>query len=168
MSDPTGPGGPDGGTGAAPGQPAARSINLAAVAGAIVLIGLVAFALYRKSATNPVPEETPAADAAASQADASGQGTPIAAASVSLTPEAQIASERYRCICSCNDPLSVCTCTRTPGSIDMKEYVQELVNQNKTPGEIDAAMVARYGEAALLKNPAPKAAPGAPATPPAR
>ena len=158
----------EGGTDGAAGPPPDRGINLAAVAGAIVLVGLVVFALYRKSATNPAPEETPAADAAASQAEASGQGTPITAVSVSLTPEAQIASERYRCICSCNDPLSVCTCTRTPGSIDMKEYVQELVNQKKTPGEIDAAMVARYGEASLLKNPAPKAAPGGAAPPPAR
>ena len=146
-----------------PDQP--RLISLVAVAGAVILIGLVSFALYRRShPAAPSPEQAPAAGEPA-QAQEQGTpitGTPIAAPlPVRLTPEASIVAERYRCICSCNDPLSVCTCTRTPGSRDMKTYVQELVDQKKSGKQIDEAMVARYGPAVLLSNPpaAPSATP---------
>src|SRR5574341_2489154 len=117
-----------------------RTVNLIVVAGAVVLMGLVAFALYRRSHT-VAPVAEPATDATPAQTGAPVQGTPITATlPVRLTPEASIIAERYRCICSCNDPLNVCTCTKTPGSRDMREYVQELVNQKKSTAEVDQAM----------------------------
>ena len=100
-------------------------------------------------------EAATATGAATAETGGERAGTAIAAATVKLTPEAQIATERYRCVCGCNDALSVCTCTQTPGSIDMKEYVQEQVNLGKSPAEIDQAMVEKYGAGSLLSNPAP-------------
>ena len=140
-------------------QGAPRSAALAVVVGGVILIGLIAFAYHRKNAAT-VP--APVADARPADAAALPEGTPITAVAVTLTPEAAIATERYRCVCSCNDPLSICTCTQTPGSIDMKRYVQELVNGKKTPAEMDQAMLARYGEAVLLTNPPVRAAGAAP------
>ena len=150
-----------------PDQP--RLISLVAVAGAVILIGLVSFALYRRShqgpqATEPVATDggKPAQEPGAFATGTPMAGTPIAAPlPVRLSPEATIVAERYRCICSCNDPLNVCTCTKTPGSRDMRTYVQELVNQKKSGKEVDAAMIARYGAGVLLSNPAPPAVPEA-------
>lgn len=151
-----------------PEQP--RVISLVAVAGAVILIGLVSFALYRRSHQVPQATEPVAADAenaAAQEPGASATGAPVAGTPIAaplpvrLSPEASIVAERYRCICSCNDPLNVCTCTRTPGSRDMKTYVQELVNQKKSGKEVDAAMIARYGAGVLLSNPPPPAVPEA-------
>jgi hypothetical protein len=135
-------------------EAAPRSAALAVVIGGIVLIGVIGYAFYRKNAATAAAPAAPEAPAAAG---AEG-GVPITAVSVDLSPEASIATERYRCVCSCNDPLSVCTCTQTPGSIDMKQYVQELVAAGRTPAEMDAAMVARYGAAVLLSNPPAAAA----------
>ena len=151
-----------------PGQP--RLVSLVAVAGAVILIGLVSFALYRRSHQAPqVAEPSPAEGGEATGQDAgtAGSGTPAAGTPIAapvpirLSPEASIVAERYRCICSCNDPLNVCTCTRTPGSRDMKTYVQELVNQKKSGKEVDDAMIARYGAGVLLSNPPPPAVPEA-------
>jgi cytochrome c-type biogenesis protein CcmH/NrfF len=142
---------PDGTTPAPAGDPP-RSVNLGVVAGVVILVGLIAFAVYRQRGNVP----TAASEAPPAQrAETVAAGTAISAATVNLSPEGQIAAERYRCICGCNDPLSVCTCTRTPGSIDMKQHVQDQVDQRKTPAEIDQAMVAKYGAAVLLSNPAP-------------
>lgn len=149
-----------------PEQP--RLISLVAVAGAVILIGLISFALYRRSHSVPqATESVPAAGdpAAAQEPGAAGAGTPAAGTPIAaplpvrLSPEASIVAERYRCICSCNDPLNVCTCMRTPGSRDMKTYVQELVNQKKSGKEVDEAMIARYGAGVLLSNPPPAATP---------
>jgi hypothetical protein len=152
------PGGAAGNAGP-PEQP--RLVNLALVAGAVILIGLVAFALYRRShtvATPPAP--TPAAPAPGGAPAEPMQGTAITATlPVRLTPEATIIAERYRCVCSCNDLLNVCTCTKTPGSRDMRQYVQELVNQKKTGKEIDEAMVARYGPGVLVAASSPSPSP---------
>jgi cytochrome c-type biogenesis protein CcmH/NrfF len=68
---------------------------------------------------------------------------------VVLTPQARLMAERFMCVCGCKDILSTCTCKKTPGSIDMKRYLQELVSGGKTPAEIETAMVARYGEKVL-------------------
>ena len=150
--------------GPAPGSGPPRTINLAVVAGAVVLIGLVAFALYRRNQAEPA-QPAPEAGAPAGQpadAPAPEQGTPIAAQiPIHLTPEASIIAERYRCVCSCNLALNVCTCSKTPGSRDMKQYVQELVDQKKTGKEIDAAMAARYGPSVLIaaSSPGPTPAP---------
>jgi Cytochrome C biogenesis protein len=150
----------------APGQDtrSPRSVNLAAVAGGIVLIGLVAFALYRKERPVAPPITVPPAGAAAAaepNAPAVLEGTAIGVPiPMHLTPEAAIIAERYRCVCGCNLPLNACTCSNTPGSRDMKALVQQLVDEKKTGAEIDAAMVARFGEKALMSHPAPSPSPG--------
>jgi hypothetical protein len=136
--------------------PAPRTVPVAALAGAIVLIGLVGFALYRRGATSaPGGAGTPAAtDGAAATTDEGG--TPIVAQPpFRLCPEASILAERYRCICGCNDNLSVCTCRNPNGSEDMKRHLQGIADAGKTPEEADAAMEAKFGPACLLKNPAP-------------
>ena len=142
-----------------------RVVNLAAVAGFVVLIGLVAFALYRKGhPAAPAPGTVPAVPAEKQESGTGpAPGTPISATlPVRLSPEATIIAERYRCICSCNDPLNVCTCTKTPGSRDMRTYVQQLVNEKKSGREIDAAMIARYGPNVIMSGappPVPSATP---------
>lgn len=148
-----------GGEGAAPPPEQPRLISLVAVAGAVILIGLVTFALYRRSHQAAAPGEP--GSTTGDPAPAQEQGTPNTGTTIAaplparLTPEATIVAERYRCICSCNDPLNVCTCTKTPGSRDMKTYVQELVDQKKAGKQIDEAMVVRYGPGVLLSNPPP-------------
>ncbi|HET8946865.1 MAG TPA: cytochrome c-type biogenesis protein CcmH [Candidatus Polarisedimenticolia bacterium] len=150
MSDATPPQEP---AGAAP----QRTVPVAALAGAVVLIGLVGFALYRRGTTStPATAETSAAGASDTAAPADEKGTPIIAkAPFRLSPEAAILAERYRCICGCNDNLSVCTCKNPNGSEDMKRHVQGLADQGKSPEEADAAMEEKFGAASLLKNPAP-------------
>jgi cytochrome c-type biogenesis CcmH protein len=130
-------------------------VNLAAVVGGVILIGLVALALYRRNNPPAPPGAVAPSGSGATDAPMPPEGgAPITATvPVRLSPEASIIAERYRCVCSCNDPLSECTCAQKPGSNDMKSYVQELVDQKKTGREIDEAMVARYGAAALLSNP---------------
>jgi hypothetical protein len=132
---------------------------MAAIAGAVILAGLVGFALYRRMSPavppppgGPAPASVPAAAADPNQP----AGTEIVATPpFRLSPEASILAERYRCVCGCNDTLSVCTCKNPKGSDDMKKTLQALADQRKTPEEADAVMEQTFGPAALLKNPAP-------------
>jgi len=131
-----------------------RTVPVAALAGAVVLIGLVGFALYRRGTTTS-PTAPPTAAAESGEA-AGAEGTPIVAKPpFRLSPEAAILAERYRCICGCNDNLSVCTCKNPNGSEDMKRHLQGLADAGKTPEEADAAMEEKFGAASLLRNPAP-------------
>jgi len=157
MTDTAQPGGsPSGGPGRTP-----RSVPVAALAGAVVLIGLVAFALYRRNVTTPAGPEAsvPAAPAAGSSETAAEGAAPggmiTATAPIRLTPEASILSERYRCVCGCNDTLSVCTCKNPTGSEEMKAFLQAQVSEGKSPEVIDRAMVEKFGPASLMSNPAP-------------
>lgn len=146
-----------GGTGlGAPGQERPRPVNLAAVAGAVILIGLVALALYRRGQPGAPAEPGAASTGEAGEGGSPVEGTPITAVvPIHLSPEAAVVAERYRCVCGCNDPLSVCTCTETPGSRDMKTFLQEQVSQRKSIPEVDAAMVAKFGDLVLLSTPSP-------------
>ncbi len=138
-----------------PGRP--RTTNLAAVAGAIILIGLVAFALYRR-AHSPSPPGEVSGEPSSSPIP----GTPITAVvPYHLTPEASIIAERYRCVCGCGDLLNVCTCNKTPGSNEMKRMLQDLVNRQLTPEQIDQEMSGRFGPAVLLAGNQPAAQPTA-------
>ena len=150
------------------GTPAPRTVPVAALAGAVVLVGLVGFALYRRSTTSaPGTAGTPAGTETGAPEDITG--TPIVAQTpFRLSPEASILAERYRCICGCNDNLSVCTCRNTNGSEDMKRHLQGLANEGKTPDEADAAMEAKFGPACLLKNPAPPQTVDSHANPPTK
>lgn len=68
---------------------------------------------------------------------------------VALTPQARMLAERYMCVCGCGDILSTCSCLKTPGSRDMKQLLQRLVDEGKSPSEIKTEMVAVYGQAAI-------------------
>ncbi|MFQ5701404.1 MAG: hypothetical protein ACE5HU_06130 [Acidobacteriota bacterium] len=68
---------------------------------------------------------------------------------VALSPQARLLAERYRCVCGCNDVLATCTCSKTPGSHEMKKYLQHLVDEGKNPADIEAAMTNRFGQTAL-------------------
>lgn len=68
---------------------------------------------------------------------------------IALSPQARILAERFQCVCGCGDILVGCACTLTPGSRDMKQYLQQLVDEGKTPTEVEHAMVARYGPTVL-------------------
>ena len=139
------------GSGAPSSADGARGTNIAVIAAGVILIGLVAVAVYRMNRTNH-----PSGNGIVS---VDGSGAPVTGSTVSaplpvdLSPQAQVASERYRCVCGCNDPLSECTCTQTPGSYDMKEHLQSLVDAGMSLEELDQGMVERYGDQALLSNP---------------
>jgi len=81
------------------------------------------------------------------------RGSPITARleDVNLSPQARLMAEKLICVCGCNDILATCTCSETPGSRDMKKYLQTLVDEGKTPTEVESAMVARYGDTVLPK-----------------
>ncbi len=68
---------------------------------------------------------------------------------VVLSPRAQVYAEKFKCACGCGHYLAECFCQNTPGSIDMKQYLQSLVDQGLTPGEVEEAMVERYGPGVL-------------------
>jgi len=148
------------GGGGAPQAGAARSLPIAAVAGALVLVGLVGVALYRRSVGTPAGAaggtvDTATATDTADTAMPEGGASIAVKAPVILSPEAAILAERYRCVCGCNDTLGVCTCRTPGGSEDMKAFLQDLVRQGRTPDEADREMTAKFGAAALLSNPAP-------------
>jgi hypothetical protein len=152
MSDTTTPPGDERGM-QAQGQ---RSLPIAAIAGALVLLGLVGLALYRRSTGTTGSTGSAGTAAPAEGSTAEGDGATIAVkAPVVLSPEATILAERYRCVCGCNDPLGVCTCRNPEGSEEMKEFLQDLARQGLAADEVDRQMTARFGAAALLSNPAP-------------
>jgi cytochrome c-type biogenesis protein CcmH/NrfF len=127
---------------------------LAALAGVAVYSsreGAPATAAARpeESTTTSVPETSSAPPAGESDAGTSSEGSVITASidEIMLTPQARILAERLKCVCGCDDILATCSCAETPGSRDMKKYLQQLVDEGKAPAEVEAALVARYGEA---------------------
>jgi len=164
MTDTENPDAPSSGDGEGPDPGQTRTTNLAAVAAAIIVIGLVAFALYRRAHPGPAPVEEAGGEASSSPAP----GTPITAiVPYHLSPEASIVAERYRCVCGCAELLNVCTCSKTPGSNDMKRTLQDLVNRRLAPEQIDQEMSGRFGAGVLLANAAPAAKPAVTPKPPA-
>lgn len=83
----------------------------------------------------PVAAGSPAAEGAVS-----AQVTDVV-----LSPRAQVYAEKFKCACGCGHFLAECLCRNTPGSIDMKQHLQSLVEQGLSPGEVEEAMVERYG-----------------------
>jgi hypothetical protein len=149
---------PDGeGPGPSPGDP--RTTNLGVIAGGVILIGLVAFAFHRmRSQPHPPGEPVAGSESAAPGATPAAPlaGTPITAkVPFHLSPEASILAEHYQCVCGCTDLLSVCTCDKPRGSNEMKAFLQDQVNQKRSAKEIDAAMIARFGDTVLAGAPKP-------------
>jgi len=64
---------------------------------------------------------------------------------VNLTPAAQIQAEKFRCVCGCRLSLGECYCSKTPGSGEMKRFLQGLVDKGLTPADIEKGMVEKYG-----------------------
>ena len=139
------------------GERATGSLNLAALVGGLILLGLVSYGVYRmRSAPAPSPDpgaSVPGPEDVGASTDSSDGSVISAVAPVRLSPEARVAVERYRCVCGCNDPLSECTCTQTPGSVDMKEHLQNLVDEGRSIQEVDQGMIDRYGEQVMRSNP---------------
>ena len=136
------------------------------------LVALVGVAFYSsRDASGPAPPEGGSSAAATSPMSSPGtvsgmtempsvteslpavtkKGSLITAVAedVALSPPARLLAERLQCVCGCKDILADCTCKETPGSRDMKKYLQQLVDEGRTPSEVETAMVARYGRAAL-------------------
>lgn len=131
-----------------PGPGGGAGAYWAAVAGLVLLVGIVGFALVRRQSPQPTPPQAEA------EAPAAADTTLIKAeVPALLSPEARIMTERYRCVCGCDDRLSVCTCQNTPGSRDMKAYVEELVSAGRSIRDIDQAMIERYGKQVLYDAP---------------
>jgi hypothetical protein len=131
----------------------AGSARVAAIVGSLVLLGLIGYGVYRMRAA-PASNGTAPAPGVLEVASDSSEGSVISAvAPVLLSPEARVAAERYRCVCGCNDPLGECTCTQSPGSVEMKEHLEALVEQHRSVQEVDQGMIDRYGEQVLLSNP---------------
>ena len=124
--------------------------RVATLAGALVLASVVGFALHRWINAPSSPPET-STDATDPGGTAIVETTPPR-----MTPEASIVAERYMCMCGCELVLGGCICSNTPGSRDMKAYLQSLVGEKMSMEEIDRAMVEKYGEDVLLE---PSAAP---------
>ena len=133
--------------------------QVAGFAALFLLIALTAVAFYssRQGRTTPPPAESRPEAAATQTASPSAAPLPrkpskgaeisAVATDIMLSPQARILAERLVCVCGCNDILATCTCAETPGSRDMKKYLQQLVDEGKNPVEVENAMVARYGEA---------------------
>jgi len=120
----------------------------AAVAGLVLLVGIVGFALVRRQSPPSPPPQAEALPPAAADSTLIKAEVPAL-----LSPEARIMTERYRCVCGCEDRLSVCTCENIPGSRDMKAYVEELVGAGRSIRDIDQAMIERYGEQVMYDAP---------------
>lgn len=69
--------------------------------------------------------------------------------SVVLSPAARMQAEKFLCVCGCGLILAECTCTETPGSVDMKQHLQTLVDEGLTPAEIEREMTGLYGAQVL-------------------
>lgn len=92
----------------------------------------------------------PAAQAPAAAAEApAGDRTSAVFTDIELSPAAKMQAEKFDCICGCNLRLSKCFCEKTPGSIDMKQHLQKLVDSGLSPKEIEEGMIAKYGEAVI-------------------
>jgi hypothetical protein len=138
--------------------------QVAGLAAVGALVALTGAALYSSRGGAPAPEGERAAETAPSaptEAPITSSGTPSPESSnkegasitaqveeIMLSPQARILAERFTCVCGCKDILATCSCEKTPGSRDMKKYLQQLVDEGKAPADVEAAMIARYGEAA--------------------
>jgi len=136
-----------------------RIVGFIAIGALAALVGVA----YFTGRERPAPGAADAPDAAASRPAAgaapaapgaddvlpeagSRDGVVTAVAdTIVLNPRARLLAERFKCVCGCNDILSTCTCSKTPGSRDMKLYLQQLVDEDRSPAEIQSAMVERYG-----------------------
>jgi hypothetical protein len=127
-----------------------RRVAISAIVVAFLIVA--GFLWSRQSRSSIAPPPTPApAPAAASPIPGPAtppppRGTVTATMTlVDLTPAARIQAEKFRCVCGCRLSLGECYCAKTPGSVEMKRFLQGLVGQGLAPAEIEKAMVGKYG-----------------------
>ncbi len=143
----------------------ARVIGIVALATLVALVGYSFYAGARRgaSASRQIEEKTgtdlianPASTVQSDMPRATDdvpklpeRGKTITAAVevVNLSPAARMLAEKIQCVCGCKDILAACNCGETPGSRDMKQYLQQLVNDGKNPTEVVSLMEERYGAA---------------------
>lgn len=122
-----------------------RAVGFAALSALLVLVGVALYSLRSGGAVTPgAPQATATTPARGGEVTASVTIEPI-----NLTPPARLLAEGLKCVCGCDDILAECTCDKTPGSHDMKQYLQQLVDEGKPPAEVRKAMVEKYGQAVL-------------------
>jgi len=144
-----------------------RVVGFSALGALLILVGVALYSARTGGSASSGAPETPATtvapnathDTPAPQSTAGGAGQSLArdgeiTASVTiepidLTPPARLLAEGFKCVCGCDDILAECTCDKTPGSHDMKQYLQQLVDEGKPPAEVRKAMVEKYGQAVL-------------------
>ncbi len=123
-----------------------RTLGFLALGALVALAGVGIYSARRAPPGAAIVTAAPDAPAAGADGGASVTAT---IADVILSPQARIIAEGLKCVCGCDDVLADCVCEETPGSRDMKQYVQQLVNEGKSAAQVRDAMVARYGAAAL-------------------
>ncbi len=136
-----------------------RAVGFAALSALLILVGVALYAARSGgSATPGAPQATAATPDPEATSGGGGQQPPargteittsVAIEPINLTPPARLLAEGLKCVCGCDDVLAACTCDKTPGSHDMKQYLQQLVNEGKPPVEVRKAMVEKYGQAVL-------------------
>jgi hypothetical protein len=130
-----------------------------------ILVAVLGFTMFQRMQAGEIPAAEPAPAATGAPTETSPpsgavQKTVTMPILKQLSPETRVAAERFRCICGCPDVLSKCTCTKVPGSITMKNYLQDLVDRKLSNEAIDRAMIEKYGEEVLLFLPDSAGAPG--------
>ena len=131
-------------------SPKGRVVGFLALGALLALVGVAIYSARDggrsgSAASRPAP---PIVKPAAPEPKSEGEIQAVLA-DVELSPQARVLAERITCVCGCGDILAECTCDKTPGSRDMKKYLQTLVDEGKSPAEVEQAMVARYGQAAV-------------------
>ena len=145
----------------------ARLIGILALATLVALVGYSFYAGTRGGASGSAPGTQPESTDLVASPDSAAQGdmpratdgvpqlpkkekgkmVTAAVEIVHLSPAARMLAENIQCVCGCKDILSTCFCEETPGSKDMKTYLEKLVSEGKNPTEVMSLMEERYGPA---------------------
>lgn len=121
----------------------------------LVLISAALLVLTRRSAVPPSGQESGSGSTPQREASAPSGPTPVSGTvsatleDVTLSSAGRIQAEKFKCVCGCNLILAECTCKKTPGSVDMKQHLQQLVDGGLSPEQIERGMVEKYGSGVL-------------------
>ena len=131
-------------------------IALAGVAG-IVVLALAGWYAHGLSGRRAAESRAGSAAEANRGAAPSGKVAPaspageveVSISDVILSAPAKIQAEKFKCVCGCNMTLAECNCQKTPGGLEMKQFLQSLVDRGLSPADIERAMVEKYGPAVI-------------------
>lgn len=68
-----------------------------------------------------------------------------------LSAQAQEIIRELNCVCGCKMELSPCTCEDARGSKEIKQFVQELINQGLSKSKVIEQVVEKYSKDILIK-----------------